>query len=76
MFQSHLWGPPIFLLNGYHLCSQGIKWSGRVVDHSPPFNVDVKNEWSYTFMAWTGTALNFTFHVSVMTQASKNEYDF
>jgi hypothetical protein len=28
----------------------GIKWPGREADHSPPSNVEVKNEWSFTFM--------------------------
>jgi len=39
----------------------GIKWLGHDVDHSPPFNAEVKIECSHTllplyaFMAWTGT---------------------
>jgi hypothetical protein len=28
--------------------SPGVKWPGREVDHSPPSNAEVKNEWSYT----------------------------
>jgi hypothetical protein len=25
-----------------------VKWTKREVEHSPPSNVEVKNEWSYT----------------------------
>jgi hypothetical protein len=26
----------------------GVKWQGHEVDHSPPSNAEVENEWSYT----------------------------
>ena len=38
-----------------------VKRPGRDVNHRPPSNAEVKNEWSYTsppiqaFVAWTGT---------------------
>jgi hypothetical protein len=38
--------------------SQGMKWLGRVAEHSPPSGVELKNAWRYTsilqyvFMAW------------------------
>jgi len=28
---------------------------GLEVDHPHMFNAEIKNEWSYTFLAWTGT---------------------
>jgi hypothetical protein len=36
----------------------GANRPGRDVDHSPPSNADIKNEWSYVFMTSTRT---FTF---------------
>jgi hypothetical protein len=32
-------------------CLPGIKWLGCETDNSPPFSVDVTNEWSYTSSA-------------------------
>jgi hypothetical protein len=28
--------------------SLGVKWPGRVANHSPPSSAEVKNAWSYT----------------------------
>jgi hypothetical protein len=40
--------PPILVLvNGYLGYFPGVKWPGREADHSPPSNVEVKNEWSH-----------------------------
>ena len=44
----YLRGPPSLLFNRYWDPFLGIKRSGRDSDHSPPPNVEVKNEWSYT----------------------------
>ena len=45
--QDHLKGPLSLLFNGNGVLS-GVKWPGCDVDHSPPSNAEVKNEWSYT----------------------------
>jgi hypothetical protein len=38
--------------------SSGVKWPVREADHSPPFSVEVKNEWSFTL---TPSTRLFTF---------------
>jgi len=49
----------------YSVCT-GLFPGGRDVDHTPPSNAEVRNEWSYTsaplyaFLEWTGTAFPFT----------------
>jgi hypothetical protein len=40
--------PPSFLFSGYLVSFLGIKNLEYEVDHSPPPNTEVKNEWSYT----------------------------
>jgi len=42
------WGPPIFPFNRYRRSIEGLKRPGLKVNHSPPPNAKVKNEWSYT----------------------------
>jgi len=43
---------------GTGVLSPGVKWPGREADHSPTYNAEVKNAWSYNstspyvFMAW------------------------
>jgi len=52
---------------------QGIKPFERVLDPSPPFRAEVRNDWSqtptplYAFIAWTGTA-------SPLTQEGSGHY--
>jgi hypothetical protein len=59
-------------INGYWSSFPGIKRPGCEVDHSPPSNAEIKNEWSYTsaplyaFMAWTDRTPYFTFTYQVM----------
>jgi hypothetical protein len=54
--------------------SPGVKWIGCETDHSPPYSVEVKNEWSYTstphvFMVWylISTKDNFIFTSKVIS---------
>jgi hypothetical protein len=35
---------------------RGRKWPGDEADLSHPSSAEVKNQWSYAFVAWTGTA--------------------
>jgi Ca2+/Na+ antiporter len=42
---DQLWRPSSLLFNCYRCSSPGIR---REVDHSPPSNDEVRNEWSYT----------------------------
>lgn len=44
---DRLWGPPRRLLNEYHWLVTW-RWPGCEADHSFPFNVKVKSEWSCT----------------------------
>ena len=41
-------GPIYLTSSGYRSSFPGVKLSGRGVDHPPPSNAKVKNEWSYT----------------------------
>jgi hypothetical protein len=45
---NQLWGSPTLLFNDYRSSSLGKKRPRRETDHSPPYNVEIKNEWSYT----------------------------
>ena len=36
------WGPRSLLYNGYRVCFTGLKWSGRGVDHPPPYSAEVE----------------------------------
>jgi len=55
---------------GTGVLSLEVKGPRREVDHSPPSNAEVKNEWSYTstppppyaFKAWTGAAFSYLYH--------------
>jgi hypothetical protein len=48
LLQNQVWGQRTLLFSGYQGCFLGVKWLGLEVDHSPPSNADIKNEWSYT----------------------------
>jgi hypothetical protein len=37
---------PIQLVSGY--LSQGLKWPGLAVNHSPPYSTEAKNVWGFT----------------------------
>jgi hypothetical protein len=43
-----VWGLPSLLFNGYGDYFPGVKRPERDVDHSPPSNADVMDDWSYT----------------------------
>ena len=49
----------------YSVCT-GLFPVGSDVDHSPPYNAEIRSEWSctsaplYTFLEWTGTTFPFT----------------
>ena len=45
---NRLLDPPSLLFNGYHGSSPGVKHAVSQFNHSPPFSVEVKSEWSYT----------------------------
>jgi uncharacterized Fe-S cluster protein YjdI len=41
-----VWGPHSLLLKRYRACFPEVQRAGRQVDHQPPSNAEVKNEWS------------------------------
>ena len=45
---NRLCDPPSLLFIGYRGSFPGIKQPGSQFNHSPPFSVEVKSEWSYT----------------------------
>ena len=45
-----LWRPPSLLFNGYRASFPVVKRPGRETDHSPPYNTEVQNVWSYTYI--------------------------
>jgi hypothetical protein len=64
--QGSFWGPRNPIFNGCRGSFPKIMRPGREVDHSPPPNTEVKNEWSYTstplyLHVWTRT--NSPFHL-------------
>ena len=71
--QDWLWGPSS-LLNGYWGSIPGVERSGREGNHSHPFSVEAKNEWSCTstpiicFMAGTATTLLLV--ISIVDQST------
>jgi hypothetical protein len=47
---NRLWGPLIFIFNGYlGALSQEIKRQEREADHSPPTNAEIRKKWIFTF---------------------------
>lgn len=42
------WVSSIIPVNGCRVSFTEVKWPGREANHSPPFNVKVKKDWSYT----------------------------
>jgi hypothetical protein len=43
---GRLWGPPIFVVNGYRASFPGVRRPGPNVEHLPRSCVEVNNEWS------------------------------
>lgn len=45
---DRIWGSSIIPVNVSRFSFIEVKWPGREANHSPPFNVKDKKEWSYT----------------------------
>ena len=45
---DQLWDPSSLLLNGQYSSLPGVKRQAHEINHSPPSNAKVTNEWSYT----------------------------
>jgi hypothetical protein len=45
---DQVWVPPSVLFSGYQGSFPIVKWLRHEVNHSPPSNAEVKNEWIYT----------------------------
>jgi hypothetical protein len=56
--------------------SLGVKRPGRKADHSPPSRAEVKNGWSYNFMAWNlaNHRDNFTSNFNSREQSCPTRY--
>jgi hypothetical protein len=69
-------GPPNLLFIGYRGSFLGVQWLGREVDHSPPPDAEVKNEWSYTtalpVYPYDVTRCNFTIKEVVLEVGAGN----
>ena len=49
-YTDHLWDPPYRLVSGYRRPFPGIKRLAREVKHALLSDIEVKNEWSCTFI--------------------------